>query len=97
MIGFCGLETDAEESVSVESDESVRYDWSRFPGRNFASLPADLEATGVFSPSAAGVAGVRPSTGARRSSSSPSSSSEERASRKTGAPALERIVPIPSV
>lgn len=96
-MGLCGLEMDAEESVSVESDESIRCDWSRFPGKNFASLPADLEEIGVFSPSAVGVVGVRPSTGARRSSSSASSSSEERASWKAGAPALERIVPIPSV
>lgn len=98
VTGFCELEIDAEESVAVESVESTRCAWSRFPGKNFASPPTDLgEAVGVFSASNVGVTGVKPPTGARRSSSSSSSSSEERASWKTGAPAFERTVPMPSV
>ena len=98
-----GLGVDAEESVvSVESDESKRCDCCLFTGKNFASPPTGFEGRvgGLFlSPiSVAGVVGVRPSTGAKRSSSSESSSSEERPSSwKSVAHAPERIVPIPSV
>ena len=98
-----GIGVDAEESVvSVESDESMRCDWFRFPGKNFASPPTDLGGIvgglSLFPAFVVGVVEVRPSTGARRSSSSSSSSSEERPSSwKSPTPAVERIVPIPSV
>lgn len=95
VIDFCALELDAEESVvSVESDESTRCDWARL-GKSFARPPTDLgEGVGVLSPPAVGVTGVRPSAG---SSSSSSSSSDEKDSWRTGPPALERTVPMPSV
>ena len=102
-MGLGGLGVDVEESVArVESYESARSDWRRFRGKNFANPPTDFERTvGVLSLSPESVVeavGVRPSTGAMRSSSSSSSSSEERPSSwKSGSPGLERIVPIPSV
>jgi hypothetical protein len=75
------FDVDAEESVaSVESYESARCERSRFLGRNFASPPTDLEGeAGVLALSPKSVVertGVRPSTGARRSSSSSPSSEE---------------------
>lgn len=80
--------------VRAESEESVRCDWVRL-GNNFARALTDLgEGVGVLS---APVVGVRPSTGVERSSSSSSSSSEEKESWRTGPPALERTVPMPSV
>jgi hypothetical protein len=94
---------DAGESVrSVGSGEGARYDRSRFTGKSLASPPGDSEGgVGVLalSPeSVVGGTGVRPSTGARRSpSESPSSSEEMPSSRGSGAPAIERTVPMLSV
>ena len=83
--------------VRAESEESVRCDWVRL-GNNFARALTDLgEGVGVLSAPVVGVTGVRPSTGVERSSSSSSSSSEEKESWRTGPPALERTVPMPSV
>lgn len=97
------LGVDAEESVTrVDSPESIRCDCCRFPEKSLASAATGFEGgVGVLSlspTSIVGVVGVRPSTGARRSSSSLSSSSEERPSSwKSTTPPLERTVPMPSV
>ena len=99
---FDEVGVDAEESVtSAESNEFVRDDRSRFPGKNFANPPPDFWEGGVFPTPPRSVAdgvGARLSEGVRRSSSSSSSSSEEGPSSwKSGAPGIERTVPIPSV
>ena len=87
---------DVEDSVvSVESDESTRCDRPRL-GKSFLSAPTDLgEGVGVLSASIVGVAGVKSMRST--SSTSSSSSSEDRGSWKSGAAALERTVPMPSV
>lgn len=100
MVTDSEVGVDAGESVrSVGSGEAARY--SRF-GKSLASPPGDSEGVvGVLalSPeSVVGGTGVRPSTGARRSpSESPSSSEEMPSSGGSGAPTIERTVPMLSV